>query len=76
MFPCRCVYNVHCEYCRNPLGHKVYCVSLFRLWKDVTYNLKRKDVEEATKYKRVLEQRQREEAQHRLETGAKIQHKV
>ncbi|KAF6017261.1 OSBPL9 [Bugula neritina] len=46
-----------------------------RLWKDVTYNLKRKDVEEATKYKRVLEQRQREEAQHRLETGAKIQHK-
>ena len=31
---------------------------------------------EATKYKQMLEQRQREEAKERLETGAKIQYKV
>ena len=48
----------------------------FRLWKDVTLNLKNKDVHEATKYKQMLEQRQREEAKERLETGAKIQYKV
>jgi len=46
-----------------------------RLWKDVTLNLKNKDVHEATKYKQILEQRQREEAKERLETGAKIQYK-
>lgn len=47
-----------------------------RLWKDVTLSLKRKDVQEATKYKQMLEQRQREEAKHRAETGEPIHHKV
>lgn len=47
-----------------------------RLWKDVTLNLKKKDVQEATKYKQALEQRQREEAKLRAETGAPIKHKV
>lgn len=42
----------------------------------MTLNLKNKDVHEATKYKQMLEQRQREEAKQRQETGAKIQHKV
>lgn len=47
-----------------------------RLWKDVTLNLKKKDVHEATKYKQMLEQRQREEAKQRAETGEPIKHKV
>lgn len=47
-----------------------------RLWKEVTYHLKHKNVEEATNHKRRLEQDQRDAAQKRKETGAKIQHKV
>jgi hypothetical protein len=41
-----------------------------RLWKDVTFNLKARNVEAATDYKRRLEQQQRDEAKQRLETGA------
>ncbi|XP_067937670.1 oxysterol-binding protein-related protein 9-like isoform X2 [Watersipora subatra] len=46
-----------------------------RLWKDVTYHLKHKDVNGATTFKHELEQAQREAAQQRKETGAKIEHK-
>ena len=47
-----------------------------RLWKDVTRNLKNKDVDTATEHKRQLEQRQRDEAKDRKETGAPIINKV
>ena len=36
-----------------------------RLWKDVTLNLKAKNVDKATEFKHGLEQRQREEAKQR-----------
>jgi len=42
-----------------------------RLWKEVTYHLKQKDVETATSFKHKLEQKQREEAKERKEQGAK-----
>jgi len=42
----------------------------------VTYNLKNKNVQEATKYKQMLEQAQRDAAKQRLETGEKVKHKV
>ncbi|XP_064626227.1 oxysterol-binding protein-related protein 9-like isoform X2 [Lineus longissimus] len=40
-----------------------------RLWRDVTYSLKMKNVEKATEGKQKLEQRQREEAKDRKERG-------
>ncbi|KAK7100042.1 oxysterol-binding protein-related protein 9-like isoform X2 [Littorina saxatilis] len=40
-----------------------------RLWKDVTFHLKNKNVEKATDGKHVLEQRQREEAKQRQDAG-------
>ncbi|PVD23588.1 hypothetical protein C0Q70_16860 [Pomacea canaliculata] len=40
-----------------------------RLWKDVTYALKMRDVDKATEFKHSLEQRQREEAKVRKDTG-------
>ncbi|XP_067678060.1 oxysterol-binding protein-related protein 9-like isoform X1 [Haliotis asinina] len=40
-----------------------------RLWRDVTYNLKHKNVEKATEGKQFLEQRQRDEAKDRKEKG-------
>ncbi|KAK7503994.1 hypothetical protein BaRGS_00004726 [Batillaria attramentaria] len=42
-----------------------------RLWKDVTKSLITKDVEAATEFKRQLEQRQRDEAKERKESGVK-----
>ena len=47
-----------------------------RLWKNVTKHLKDKDVEGATEFKHQLEQRQREEAKARKESGEKWKHKV
>ena len=47
-----------------------------RLWKDVTYHLKNRNVEEATAAKHRLEQRQREEAKERKELGMKWETKV
>ncbi|KAK3579132.1 hypothetical protein CHS0354_022152 [Potamilus streckersoni] len=46
-----------------------------RLWRDVTYNLKIKDVEKATDFKHQLEHRQREEAKERKERGLKFETK-
>jgi len=48
------------------------CVSVCvdtRLWRDVTAKLKLHDVEEATEHKHRIEQRQRDDAKRRLETG-------
>ncbi|KAK2164135.1 hypothetical protein LSH36_68g05061 [Paralvinella palmiformis] len=42
-----------------------------RLWKEVTYNLKAKNIEIATQYKHQLEQQQRDEARERKEHGLK-----
>ncbi|XP_076440385.1 oxysterol-binding protein-related protein 9-like isoform X2 [Babylonia areolata] len=42
-----------------------------RLWKEVTYNLKAKNIEAATEQKHALEQRQREEAKQRKDEGIK-----
>ncbi|XP_076462615.1 oxysterol-binding protein-related protein 9-like [Babylonia areolata] len=42
-----------------------------RLWREVTRQLKVKDVEGATEHKQALEQRQREEAKQRKEAGVK-----
>ncbi|XP_074661300.1 oxysterol-binding protein-related protein 9-like [Tubulanus polymorphus] len=46
-----------------------------RLWRDVTYNLKKGRIEDATEAKHKLEQRQREEAKDRKESGASIETK-
>ena len=46
-----------------------------RLWKEVTYNLKYKNIEEATNHKQRLEQRQRNEAKERKEKGLKVETK-
>ncbi|XP_071952553.1 oxysterol-binding protein-related protein 9-like [Antedon mediterranea] len=46
-----------------------------RLWKDVTLHLKSKDMDQATEAKHFLEQRQRNEAKERKETGTTWQHK-
>ena len=48
----------------------------FRLWQEVTYNLKNGNVEKATEYKQKLEQRQREEAKERKEKGLNVETKV
>jgi len=40
-----------------------------RLWRDVTVKLKLHNVEEATEHKHGIEQRQRDDAKRRLETG-------
>lgn len=50
--------------------------SSYRLWKEVTYNLKYKNIEEATNHKQRLEQRQRNEAKERKEKGLKVETKV
>ncbi|KAL8584605.1 hypothetical protein ACOMHN_002335 [Nucella lapillus] len=42
-----------------------------KLWKEVTYDLKGKNVEGATEHKQALENRQREEARQRKEAGIK-----
>lgn len=47
-----------------------------RLWKDVTYALKMRDVDKATEFKHSLEQRQREEAKVRKDTGTVWKNKV
>ncbi|XP_062862095.1 oxysterol-binding protein-related protein 11 isoform X2 [Trichomycterus rosablanca] len=39
-----------------------------RLWRHVTESLKQKDMEKATEHKRFLEERQRKEERHRIET--------
>ncbi len=49
---------------------------LGRLWKEVTYNLKVRNIEEASKHKHGLEQRQRDEAKQRKEDGTKWETKV
>ena len=54
----------------------INCVLLVSLWKDVTYHLKLKDVENATDGKHRLEQRQRQEAKERKELGTKWDTKV
>ena len=50
--------------------------SFTRLWKEVTYHLKNKNVEQATAHKHKLEQRQREEAKERKEKNQKWETKV
>ncbi|XP_075537756.1 oxysterol-binding protein-related protein 9-like [Dermacentor variabilis] len=47
-----------------------------RLWKDVTLNLKRKDVEKATEAKSLLEDQQRKEAAARKESNGKWETRV
>lgn len=42
-------------------------ISLLSLWKDVTYNLKIRDIDAATAAKHALEERQRAEARARKE---------
>lgn len=42
-----------------------------KLWRDVTYNLKVRNIEDATEAKRKLEQRQRDEAKERKEKSIK-----
>lgn len=42
-------------------------MSVFSLWKDVTYNLKIRDIDAATAAKHALEERQRAEARARKE---------
>lgn len=51
-------------------------MSSLRLWKEVTYNLKNKNIEVATEHKQRLEQRQRNEAKERKEKGLKVETKV
>lgn len=51
-------------------------MTCFRLWKEVTYNLKNKNIEVATEHKQRLEQRQRNEAKERKEKGLKVETKV
>ncbi|KAK1165988.1 hypothetical protein AOXY_G12504 [Acipenser oxyrinchus oxyrinchus] len=41
-----------------------------RLWQHVTQSLREGDIEKATEHKRLLEERQRAEERHRMETGA------
>lgn len=48
----------------------------YRLWKDVTYYLKSKQLDKATESKSFLEQRQREGAKERAEKSVKWQTKV
>lgn len=48
--------------------HKPVSSSDRRLWEDVTESLKQKDMEQATEHKRFLEERQRKEERHRIET--------
>lgn len=45
-----------------------------RLWKDVTYNLKHNNIDEATAHKRKLEEKQRQDAKYRLENN--VQYKT
>jgi len=47
----------------------VYVCFDARLWRDVTANLKLHNVAEATEHKHRIEQRQRDDAKHRLESG-------
>ena len=51
-------------------------MTVSRLWKEVTMNLKSGNVEKATEHKQALEQRQREEAKERKEKGQKVETKV
>lgn len=51
-------------------------VILCRLWRDVTLNLKAKNIEAATAGKHKLEQAQREGAKERKDTGTAWQTKV
>lgn len=44
-----------------------------RLWKDVTHNLKTNNIDEATAGKRKLEDKQRQDAKHRLENNIKYE---
>ena len=53
--------------------HNRKCSSL---WKDVTYNLKAKQLDKATAAKSFLEHRQRQEAKERQEKALKWQTKV
>lgn len=47
-----------------------------RMWKDVTLNLKRKDVDKATEFKSQIEDRQRKEAAARKEANGKWETRV
>ena len=47
-----------------------------RLWKDVTHNLKIKDIDKATDAKHFLEERQRNEAKERKEFSLQWETKV
>uniref|UniRef100_A0A131YM61 Osbpl9 protein n=1 Tax=Rhipicephalus appendiculatus TaxID=34631 RepID=A0A131YM61_RHIAP len=47
-----------------------------RLWKDVTLNLKRRDVDRATEFKSQIEDRQRKEAAARKESNTKWETRV
>lgn len=42
-----------------------------KLWKDVTYNLKHNNIDEATNSKKKLEEKQRQDAKYRLENNIK-----
>ena len=55
---------------------RISSILFFRLWKDVTTNLKTQDIEAATDAKHFLEERQRREAKERLAEGRKWNTKV
>lgn len=65
-------------------AHEKYCKKVSeqskfesrRLWRQVTYGLKENDIEGATAAKFALEQRQREEAAARKESGLKWETKL
>lgn len=44
-----------------------------RLWKEVTHNLKTNNIDEATKYKRILEDKQRQDAKYRQQNEIKYE---
>ena len=54
----------------------VFLKLLDRLWRDVTYNLKQRNIEKATEHKYQLEQQQREEAKQRKDTGTVYETRV
>lgn len=52
-----------------PAGLLLNVSSCFRrLWQHVTEALRQKDIDKATEHKRILEERQRSEERHRVET--------
>ena len=66
--------RIHDKLCKNVSEQKRF--ESRRLWREVTYCLKVGDIEGATAAKFALEQRQREEAAERRETGTRWENKL